>query len=43
MRAGVPGGRWIFATSNCLYTGMGLARYELVLDIWRPEGDYSGT
>ncbi|MCL5271637.1 MAG: uroporphyrinogen decarboxylase family protein, partial [bacterium] len=34
MRA--PG--YIFCTSNCVYTGMELRRYELILDVWRREG-----
>ena len=29
---------YIFSTSNCIYTGMDLSRYELILDIWRKEG-----
>ncbi|MBN1247277.1 MAG: hypothetical protein JXC32_06435, partial [Anaerolineae bacterium] len=37
---GMPGGRYIFSTSNCVYTGMQLARYELILDVWRREGNY---
>ena len=37
---GMPGGRYIFSTSNCVYTGMQLERYELILDIWRNEGNY---
>ncbi len=40
---GMPGGGYIFSTSNCIYTGMKLARYELMLDIWRKEGNYSAT
>jgi uroporphyrinogen decarboxylase len=32
-----PGG-YVFSTSNCIYTGMRLARYELMLDVWRKEG-----
>ena len=32
---GTPGGGYIFSTSNCVYTGMPLARYELMLDVWR--------
>jgi uroporphyrinogen decarboxylase len=35
---GKPGGGYIFSTSNCIYTGMRLARYELMLDVWRKEG-----
>jgi uroporphyrinogen decarboxylase len=40
LRYGMPGGGYIFSTSNCIYTGMRLARYELILDIWRQEGNY---
>jgi len=40
LRDGMPGGGYIFGTSNCIYTGMSLARYELMLDIWRKEGVY---
>lgn len=42
LRHGMPGGGYIFSTSNCIYTGMPLARYELMLDVWRREGNYSG-
>ena len=34
---------YIFSTSNCIYTGMPLARYELMLDVWRKEGNYAGV
>jgi uroporphyrinogen decarboxylase len=37
---GMPGGRYIFSTSNCVYTGMRLERYKLILDVWRREGNY---
>ena len=37
---GMPGGGYIFSTSNCIYTGMRLTRYELMLDIWQKEGNY---
>ncbi len=37
---GMPGGGYIFSTSNCIYTGMRLSRYELMLDVWRREGNY---
>jgi uroporphyrinogen decarboxylase len=37
---GMPGGRYIFSTSNCIYTGMRLERYELILDVWRELGTY---
>jgi uroporphyrinogen decarboxylase len=40
LRHGMPGGGYIFATSNCVYTGMSLERYELILDVWRKEGNY---
>ncbi len=43
LRHGMPGGGYIFSTSNCIYTGMRLARYELILDVWRREGNYGGT
>ncbi len=35
---GMPGGGYVFGTSNCIYTGMSLSRYELMLKIWREEG-----
>jgi len=37
IRNGSPGGGYIFSTSNCIYTGMPLRRYELMLDVWRKE------
>ena len=37
---GMPGGGYIFSTSNCVYTGMPLSRYELMLDVWREYGNY---
>jgi uroporphyrinogen decarboxylase len=40
LRHGMPGGGYIFSTSNCVYTGMPLARYELMLKVWREEGNY---
>jgi len=40
LRHGMPGGGYIFSTSNCIYTGMDPARYELILDVWRQEGNY---
>ena len=40
LRHGMPGGGYIFSTSNCIYTGMPLASYELMLDVWRREGNY---
>jgi len=40
LRHGMPGGGYVFSTSNCIYTGMPLARYELMLEVWRREGNY---
>ena len=34
------GAGYIFATSNCAYTGLPLERYELMNDIWYREGIY---
>ncbi|MCB0054298.1 MAG: hypothetical protein KDE24_32670, partial [Caldilinea sp.] len=41
LRSGMPGGGYIFSTSNCIYTGMPLASYEVMLDVWRREGVYA--
>lgn len=41
LRSGMPGGGYIFSTSNCVYTGMSLARYEFMLDLWRRHGNYT--
>ncbi|HHN47263.1 MAG TPA: hypothetical protein ENN09_07460 [Planctomycetes bacterium] len=38
IKHGAPGGGYIFCTSNCVFTGMRLERYELMLDVWRKEG-----
>jgi len=40
LKHAMPGGGYVFSTSNCVYTGMALSRYELMLDVWREEGDY---
>jgi len=40
LKNGMPGGGFIFSTSNCVYTGMRLERYEAMLEIWRREGAY---
>jgi uroporphyrinogen decarboxylase len=40
---GMPGGGYVFSTSNCIFAGLPLARYELMLDVWRREGSYSST
>jgi uroporphyrinogen decarboxylase len=41
LQNGMPGGGYVFSTSNCIYTGMQLERYELMLDVWRREGSYT--
>ena len=41
LESGMPGGGYIFSTSNCIYTGMPLSRYELILDVWREHGNYA--
>jgi uroporphyrinogen decarboxylase len=40
LKHGMPGGGYIFSTSNCVYTGMRMERYELILNVWRKEGNY---
>ena len=40
LKQGMPGGGYVFGTSNCIYTGLSLDRYDLMLDIWREEGKY---
>ena len=40
LQHGMPGGGYIYSTSNCVYTGMRLERYELMLNVWRREGNY---
>jgi uroporphyrinogen decarboxylase len=40
LKHGMPGGGYIFSTSNCIYTGMRLSRYELMCDVWKTEGIY---
>jgi uroporphyrinogen decarboxylase len=37
---GMPSGGYVFSTSNCIYTGMPLERYDLMLKVWREEGNY---
>jgi uroporphyrinogen decarboxylase len=38
LRHGLRAPGYVFSTSNCIYTGMRLARYELILEVWRREG-----
>jgi uroporphyrinogen decarboxylase len=40
LRDGMPGGGYIFSTSNCVYTGLALERYDLMNSIWWEEGVY---
>ena len=40
LKHGMPGGGYIFSTSNCIYSGMDLARYELIHKIWSEEARY---
>ncbi len=42
IQSGMPGGGYIFCTSNCVYTGMPLERYQLIWDIWKREAVYKG-
>ena len=41
LRHGMPGGGYAFSTSNCVYTGMPLERYDLMMEVWRREGAYA--
>lgn len=41
LREGMPGYGYIFSTSNSIYAGLDLARYELINNIWYKEGIYS--
>ena len=40
LREGMDGWGYVFCTSNCVYTGLDLARYDMMMDIWRREGSY---
>ena len=40
LKHGMPGGGYVFSTSNCIYTGLDPRKYELILDVWRKEGNY---
>jgi len=40
LKWGMPGYGYIFSTSNCIYTGMKLERYRLMLKIWEEYGNY---
>lgn len=40
LRDGMPGYGYIFSTSNCIFAGLDLERYEWMNAIWRQEGIY---
>ena len=41
LKQGMSDGKgYIFSTSNCVYTGMPLERYELIVDLWNTYGVY---
>lgn len=41
LEQGMEGGKgYIFSTSNCVYTGMPLSRYEKMVQIWKEHGVY---
>ena len=41
LRSGMPGGGYVFSTSNCVYTGMPLERYDTMMRLWRENGSYA--
>ena len=41
LQDGMPGYGYIFSTSNCVYTGLDLERYNMMNRIWLEEGIYS--
>ncbi len=43
IRHGMPGGGYIFSTSNCAFTGLPLDRYELMWKVWHEEAIYPGV
>ncbi len=42
LRHGMTAPGYVFCTSNCVYTGMELSRYELILAVWQREGVRNG-
>lgn len=41
LREGMATGRgYVFSTSNCVYTGLDLERYEMMIDLWKQYGNY---
>jgi len=43
IKHGMPGGGYIFSTSNCAFTGLPLERYELMWKVWHDEAIYPDT
>ncbi len=42
LREGMANGRgYVFSTSNCVYTGLALERYEMMNSLWRQYGNYN--
>lgn len=39
LRAGMPGGGYVFGTSDRIRAGVHLSLYEAMLDVWRQEGE----
>ena len=40
MEHGKPGGGYFFSTSNCVFRGMPLASYDVIMDVWRKGRGY---
>lgn len=41
LKEGMANGRgYVFSTSNCAYTGLPLARYEMMNELWKQYGNY---
>jgi len=40
LKHGMPGGGYVFATSNCIYPGLPLERYMIMLEEWTKHGRY---
>jgi len=40
LRDGMKAPGYIFSTSNCIYTGLALQRYELMQKVWKEFGNY---
>jgi uroporphyrinogen decarboxylase len=43
MNSAKPGGRYIFSSSNCIFAGMPLLSYEIMLDEYNKLAPYEGT